>query len=92
MVRRKNTGGRRAVEVGGSVVLTEADALSYIEKAQKAFSKATSRTERSAIGQFLTPAPIARFMASLFERGRCSCAILDPGAGTGSLFGALTER
>lgn len=57
-----------------------------------AFSKTTSRDDRSAIGQFLTPAPTARFMASLFERDVATVRILDPGAGSGSLFAALTER
>jgi len=73
-------------------VLTEIDALSYIEKAQKTFSRATSRAERSAIGQFLTPAPIARFMASLFKRNGAVVRVLDPGAGTGLLFAILTEH
>jgi adenine-specific DNA-methyltransferase len=40
------------------------------------------------MGQFMTPAPIARFMASLFEgRGR-SPRLLDAGAGIGSLTAA----
>ena len=45
--------------------------------------------ERQAeMGQFMTPAPIARFMASLFEgRGR-SLRLLDAGAGIGSLTAA----
>jgi adenine-specific DNA-methyltransferase len=75
-----------------SLLRTEAGILSCIDKAQKTFSKATSRAERSAIGQFLTPAPIARFMASLFEKDVADVRILDPGAGSGSLFAALTEQ
>jgi adenine-specific DNA-methyltransferase len=45
--------------------------------------------ERQAqMGQFMTPAPIARFMASMFEgRGR-SPRLLDAGAGIGSLTAA----
>ncbi|MBP7050604.1 MAG: Eco57I restriction-modification methylase domain-containing protein [Phycisphaerae bacterium] len=81
-----------AVEPGGLSTLAQADALSHIEKTQQAFSKATSRAVRSAIGQFLTPAPIARFMASLFEKDVATARILDPGAGTGTLFAALTEH
>ena len=91
MIRDKNIGNCGAAPVCESALRTEADVLSCIEKTQKAFSKATSRAERSAIGQFLTPAPIARFMASLFERSSRVARILDPGAGTGSLFAALTE-
>ncbi|MEN6424183.1 MAG: N-6 DNA methylase [Phycisphaerales bacterium] len=86
MIRRRN------IDDSGSAVLAETDVLSCIEKAQREFSKATSRSNRSAIGQFLTPAPIARFMASLCERDVPVVRILDPGAGTGALFAALTEH
>ena len=92
MVRDKNTGNDGAVYLCESAIRAEADILSCIEKAQRAFSKATSRADRSEIGQFLTPAPIARFMASLFERSVPTVRILDPGAGSGSLFAALTEQ
>lgn len=66
--------------------------MSCIDETQRAFSRITPREDRSAIGQFLTPAPIARFMASLFERNVATVRILDPGAGSGSLFAALTEQ
>lgn len=49
------------------------------------------RQERSKVGQFLTPATIARFMASLFEMERPDVRILDPGAGAGALFAACVE-
>jgi len=84
--------GGGAAHACESVLLAEVDILSCIDKTQRAFSRATSRAERSAIGQFLTPAPIAKFMASLFERSVAVARILDPGAGTGSLFAALTEQ
>jgi len=52
----------------------------------------TQRAERSEIGQFLTPAAIARFMASLFAPNRLDHArILDAGAGAGGLFSAYVE-
>lgn len=41
-----------------------------------------------ALGQFFTPAPVARFMASLFDTHPSVLHILDAGAGTGSLFAA----
>lgn len=44
---------------------------------------------RSGAGQFLTPAPVARLMASMFNSGRDSIRLLDPGAGIGSLSAAL---
>jgi adenine-specific DNA-methyltransferase len=52
----------------------------------------TQRAERSDIGQFLTPAAIARFMASLFTPTRLDhVKILDAGAGAGVLFSAYLE-
>lgn len=51
-----------------------------------------SRQERSIIGQFLTPAKIARFMASLFVQEREDVRILDAGAGAGVLFSACLEN
>ena len=48
--------------------------------------------KRSALGQYMTPAPIGRFMASLFNDLTGDLGILDPGAGVGSLTAALVER
>ncbi len=47
---------------------------------------------RSDLGQFMTPTPIARFMASLFEDVSADIHLLDPGAGVGSLTAAFVER
>ena len=47
---------------------------------------------RALLGQYMTPAPIGRFMASLFTETRGDMRVLDPGAGVGSLTAALTER
>lgn len=58
---------------------------------RKSVNGSSCRLERSKIGQFLTPAKIARFMASLFERQREHVRILDAGAGAGSLFAACVE-
>ena len=47
---------------------------------------------KTALGQFMTPAPIAQFMASLFVPPASSeVRILDPGAGVGSLTAALVQ-
>ncbi len=48
--------------------------------------------KRSALGQYMTPAPIGRFMANLFEHTSAEMRVLDPGAGVGSLTAALVER
>ena len=48
--------------------------------------------KRSVLGQYMTPVPISRFMASLFNDFTGDLYILDPGAGVGSLTAALVER
>jgi hypothetical protein len=53
--------------------MTTLDALDHI---RQSVNGSTDRTTRAGIGQFLTPAAIAQFMASLFEGG--------PGHGKGS--------
>jgi adenine-specific DNA-methyltransferase len=92
MAKDKKIDNEGMARTCGPVLCEERDILSCIDRVQRAFSRATSRADRSAIGQFLTPAPIARFMASLFERSDGAARILDPGAGTGTLFAALVER
>ena len=47
---------------------------------------------RSALGQFMTPTSLARFLASLFDELEGDIALLDPGAGVGSLTAAFVER
>src|SRR3990170_2469307 len=47
---------------------------------------------KAALGQFMTPASIAQFMASLFAPpDSLEVRILDPGAGVGSLTAALVQ-
>jgi adenine-specific DNA-methyltransferase len=65
--------------------------LSMLDHIRKSVNSATNRTDRSIIGQFLTPAVIAHFMASMFETKEREIRILDPGAGAGVLFAALVE-
>ena len=65
--------------------------LNMLDNIRKSFNSITSRTDRSNIGQFLTPAAIAHFMSSMFEIGIQEVRILDPGAGTGVLFAATVE-
>jgi adenine-specific DNA-methyltransferase len=44
------------------------------------------------LGQFLTPAPVAEFMASLFTGTQDEWRLLDAGAGVGALSAALLAR
>ena len=50
------------------------------------------QAQRSVLGQFMTPAPVARLMAGLFEPKQERLRLLDPGAGVGSLTAAFVER
>lgn len=56
------------------------DATSHLDPARQA-----------AMGQFLTPAPLARFMASMFRPRGGAIRLLDAGAGVGSLTAAFVE-
>jgi adenine-specific DNA-methyltransferase len=47
---------------------------------------------RRELGQFLTPSPVANFMASLFESRLREWNVLDAGAGCGALSAALVKR
>jgi adenine-specific DNA-methyltransferase len=64
---------------------------SQLDHVRRRVSKGHQRHERSKIGQFLTPAPIAHFMAGLFERDVAAVRILDAGAGAGVLSAAAIE-
>ena len=48
--------------------------------------------KRSQLGQFLTPAPIARFMARQFNNLSGHIRLLDAGAGVGALSAAFVEQ
>ena len=47
---------------------------------------------RAALGQFLTPKPVAELMASLFDADWHELELLDAGAGAGALTAALVHR
>ncbi|HZQ17851.1 MAG TPA: hypothetical protein VFA90_03945 [Terriglobales bacterium] len=48
--------------------------------------------KRSDFGQFMTPAPTARLMASLFTADFSEITLLDAGAGVGSLTAAFVDE
>jgi adenine-specific DNA-methyltransferase len=67
--------------------------LSKIEHTRLAASKAADPKKRAKLGQYFTPATIARFMAGLFDPNfRGDCRLLDAGAGIGSLSAAFLDR
>ncbi len=56
------------------------------------FSSRLNLKQRSELGQFLTPAPVARLMAGQFSSLSGHISLLDPGAGVGPLTAAFVER
>jgi len=70
----------------------EPDLLAVVEAARAKARRQLDRSRRAAMGQFFTPAPIARFMVSLFNLHGKSIRLLDAGAGIGSLTAAFVER
>jgi len=67
--------------------LDQADALQLQVAPQLTLNR------KSALGQFMTPLPVARFMASLFPPTTLqTCRLLDAGAGVGALSCAFLDR
>ncbi len=54
--------------------------------------KSHARKRQGELGQFLTPAPVANFMASLFDTLPPVVRLLDAGAGAGALTAAFVSR
>jgi adenine-specific DNA-methyltransferase len=63
--------------------------LRRVEEFRVEAARKLDPARRVELGQFLTPTPIAKFMASMFEAKRRSIRILDAGAGVGSLTAAV---
>ena len=66
--------------------------LSVVEQTRLKVSERTEAKKKSRLGQFLTPANTASFMAGLFPSSSGECRLLDAGAGIGSLSSAFLER
>lgn len=70
-----------------------ASILEAIDLTRIAANKTVFFENKSELGQFLTPAPVAKYMASLFKNiNRDEIRLLDPGAGIGNLTAAFVER
>ncbi|MCA1442682.1 Eco57I restriction-modification methylase domain-containing protein [Ensifer sp. IC4062] len=66
--------------------------LEKVDRIRKDVSATTEQHHKSSFGQFMTPAPTARFMASLFPGASGTCYLLDAGAGVGGLTCAFLDR
>ena len=67
--------------------------LAAVDTVRLHVSSKLDTKRKSQLGQFLTPATVAGFMASLFpSTDLASCRLLDAGAGVGSLTSAFLDR
>jgi adenine-specific DNA-methyltransferase len=66
----------------------------YAERLRQASAKSLDRQRRAALGQYFTPSPAARLIASMLapDNARKVVRLLDPGAGVGSLTAAAVEH
>lgn len=67
--------------------------LDHADSIRREVAPGIALKRKSALGQFMTPAPVARFMASLFPPSTLQkCTLLDAGAGVGALSCAFLDR
>lgn len=66
--------------------------MSRVEAARRDASLRLDRRHRALMGQFLTPASVATFMARMIECQQSIVRFLDPGAGVGSLSAAFVAE
>ena len=83
---------KRSMISGEGLSVESATSLSAVDQTRLKVSKRTGAEKKSRLGQFLTPANTATFMAGLFPRSKGECRLLDAGAGIGSLSSAFLER
>ena len=70
-----------------------ASALQTIDLVRQRANLQLDPKRKSALGQFMTPSVVAKYMASLFAAApRDTIRLLDPGAGVGSLTAAFLQR
>jgi adenine-specific DNA-methyltransferase len=70
---------------------TKGKALAVVDQARIKANKQIDPKRKAELGQFMTPASVAAFMASLFTERRGAARLLDAGAGVGSLTAAFID-
>jgi predicted RNA methylase len=75
-----------------SAVGTDVVVMAGVDQVRLETAERLDRKRKAALGQFMTPANIAAFMATLFSEKRGAVRLLDAGAGVGSLTAAFIER
>lgn len=68
------------------------DPLEIADLGRIDLSRRLDPVRRAELGQFLTPSPVARLMASMFTESTQSIDLLDAGAGAGALTAAFVAR
>lgn len=63
----------------------------YADRVGVWYASRTSDSHKTEHGQYLTPQPVARFMAGMFDSAGPIARLLDPGAGSGILSCAACE-
>ena len=67
--------------------------LDHAEKTRQIVSPKLELKRKSALGQYMTPSPVATFMAGMFPPSSLKvCRLLDAGAGLGALTSAFLDR
>ncbi len=66
--------------------------MNNIEVLRISISRTLDSARRAELGQYLTPMPIAEFMAGMFENVGSEIRLMDAGAGVGSLSIAFANR
>lgn len=66
--------------------------MHMIEQVRQEANNLLNPLQKAALGQFMTPATVAQFMASLFSGERGAVRLLDAGAGVGSLTAAFVDQ
>ncbi len=77
---------KQHIEAAGVSLTEQVDAVRRVANA------ALDEQRRAEMGQFMTPAPVARLMAAMFEDLSGEIHLLDAGAGVGSLTAAFVEE
>ena len=67
-------------------------ALNQADNRRKVISPTLDPQRRSKLGQYMSPAPVATFMAWMFDRLPEKVRLLDAGAGVGSLSAAFVHE
>lgn len=75
-----------------SAAMVEGATMIAVDQVRQTANGLLHPDRKAELGQFMTPASVARFMAALFSERRGAVRLLDAGAGVGSLTAAFIDR